>query len=180
MKISSLFFALFFIAGSLYAQITPLQDSVEAVPGFKNLFHYQNYYISGQPAYELLQWLQNRDVHVIINLRSEKENSDFTAGAFNESRICTEMGFQYYSVPVDGLKDYTPARLDTLSALLSTNDPIFLHCASGGRATDFFMAYLVKSKGYTVNQAAEIGRNLKFTLPLEKLLDSKIYLEEHP
>ena len=87
------------------------------------------------------------------------------------------MGFEYYSIPVDGLKDYTPAKLDTLSVLLNKKDQIFLHCASGGRATDFFMAYLVKSKGYSLNEAAEIGRKLRFSLPLEKLLDTKISLE---
>jgi protein tyrosine phosphatase (PTP) superfamily phosphohydrolase (DUF442 family) len=163
---------------SLNAQVNPVaKDSVEVINDFKNLFHYQNYYISAQPAYETLQWLQSKGVRVIINLRSDKENSDFTSGAFNEFNICREMGFEYYSIPVDGVKDYTPAKLDTLSALLNRNDQVFLHCASGGRATDFFMAYLVKSKGYSVNEAALIGRKLRFTLPLEKLLDTKISLE---
>jgi protein tyrosine phosphatase (PTP) superfamily phosphohydrolase (DUF442 family) len=180
MRISIVFIALCFAAGSLCAQVNPVKkDSVEVVPDFKNLFHYQNYYISAQPAYELLQWLHARGIHVIINLRSEKENADFTAGAFNEVNVCRELGFDYYSIPIDGLKDYTPARLDTLSVLLKKNSGIFLHCASGGRATDFFMAYLVKTEGYTLNQAAEVGRKLKFSLPLEKLLDTKIDLQVH-
>ncbi len=91
---------------------------------FKNLYHYQNYYISAQPAYETLQWLHSRGVRIIINLRSEKENADFTQGAFNEANICKDMGFEYYSIPVDGTKDYTPAKLDTLSVLLNKNDQI--------------------------------------------------------
>jgi protein tyrosine phosphatase (PTP) superfamily phosphohydrolase (DUF442 family) len=164
---------------SLKAQVNPVnKDSVEAVNDFKNLFRYQNYYISAQPAYETLQWLHSRGVRVIINLRSERENTDFASGAFNEVNLCKEMGFEYYSIPVDGLKDYTPAKLDTLSVLLKRNDQVFLHCAGGVRATDFFMAYLVKSKGYTVNEAARIGKQLKFSLPLEKLLDTEISLQE--
>jgi protein tyrosine phosphatase (PTP) superfamily phosphohydrolase (DUF442 family) len=172
--------AFFLVTASVSAQINPVKkDTVEVINDFKNLFHYQNYYISAQPAYETLQWLQSRGVHVIVNLRSDKENTDFTSGAFNEVRICKEMGFEYYSIPVDGMKDYTPAKLDSLSVLLNKNEQILIHCASGGRATDFFMAYLVKSKGYSVNEAAAIGRKLKFSLPLEKLLDTNIDLELH-
>lgn len=178
MRTLFVFLVLFSATVRLNAQANPdKKDSVEVINDFKNLFRYQNYYISAQPAYETLQWLYSKGVRVIINLRSEKENTDFAAGAFNENNICKEMGFEYYSVPVDGVKDYTPAKLYTLSALLKRNDQVFLHCASGGRATDFFMAYLVKSKGYTINDAALIGRKLKFTLPLEKLLDTKISLE---
>jgi protein tyrosine phosphatase (PTP) superfamily phosphohydrolase (DUF442 family) len=174
------FLVLFLATASLGAQVNPVRkDTVEVINDFKNLYHYQNYYIGGQPAYETLQWLYSRGVHVIINLRSEKENADFTSGAFNEVRICKEMGFEYYSIPVDGMKDYTPAKLDTLSVLLNKNEQVLIHCASGGRSTDFFMAYLVKSRGYSVNEAAEIGRKLKFSLPLEKLLDTKIDLELH-
>lgn len=178
MRTSLAFLVLYSVAVSLNAQVSPVnKDSVEVIGDFKNLFRYQNYYISAQPAYETLQWLHSRGVRVIINLRSDKENTDFTTGAFNEFNLCREMGFEYYSVPVDGLKDYTPAKLDTLSVLLKRNDQVFLHCASGGRATDFFMAYLVKSKGYTMNEAATIGRKLKFSLPLEKLLETEITLE---
>ena len=172
------FLALIITSVNLGAQVSPVKtDSVEVINDFKSLYHYQNYYISAQPAYETLQWLHSRGVSVIINLRSEKENTDFTSGAFNEANICKDMGFEYYSVPVDGQKDFTPAKLDTLSVLLNRNDQIFLHCASGGRATDFLMAYLVKSKGYSVNEATGIGRKMRFSLPLEKLLDTKISLE---
>jgi protein tyrosine phosphatase (PTP) superfamily phosphohydrolase (DUF442 family) len=137
MKTIFAFLILIFAAANLSAQVSPVKkDTVEVFNDFKNLYHYQNYYISAQPAYETLQWLQSRGVRVIINLRSEKENNDFTSGAFNEVNVCKEMGFEYFSVPVDGLKDYTPAKLDTLSVLLNRNDQILLHCASGGRATE--------------------------------------------
>jgi protein tyrosine phosphatase (PTP) superfamily phosphohydrolase (DUF442 family) len=166
-----------FASSTLLAQVAPQRaDSVEVINDFKNLYHYQDYYISAQPTLELLQWLKSREICVVINLRSERENTEFTAGAFNEVNICREMGLDYYSIPVDGLKDYIPAKLDTLSVLLNRKDIVFLHCASGGRATDFFMAYLVKSKGYSINEAAEIGRKLRFTLPVEKILDIKINL----
>lgn len=178
MRCIILFLALLFVSSNLNAQDSRVKnDSVEVISEFKSLYHYRNFYVSAQPVYEMLQWMQAKDVHIIINLRSERENTDFTAGAFNEMNICREMGFEYFSIPVDGQKDYTPAKLDTLSVLLNRNEQLLLHCASGGRATDFLMAYLVKSKGFTVNEAAEVGRKLRFSLPFEKLLDTKISLE---
>jgi protein tyrosine phosphatase (PTP) superfamily phosphohydrolase (DUF442 family) len=178
MRTVFVFLVLLIAAANISAQVNSAKkDTVEVINDFKNLYHYQNYYISVQPTYETLLWLHARGVQVIINLRSEKENTDFTSGAFNEANISREMGYEYYSIPVDGQKDYTPAKLDTLSVLLNRKDPVFLHCASAGRATDFFMAYLVKCKGYSINEAAEIGRKMRFSLPFEKLLDTKINLE---
>jgi protein tyrosine phosphatase (PTP) superfamily phosphohydrolase (DUF442 family) len=152
-------------------------DSVQVIQEFKNLYRYQNFYIGGQPTYESLLWLKSRGVKRIINLRSEKENSDFSGSAFNEVNISQRAGIEYYSVPVDGLKDYTPEKLNALSSLLTQKDSILIHCASGVRATDFFMAYLVKNRGYSVNEAVEVGKKLKFTLPLEKLLDARIKVD---
>jgi protein tyrosine phosphatase (PTP) superfamily phosphohydrolase (DUF442 family) len=158
------------------AQDLPVKtDSVQVIRDFKNLYRYQNFYISGQPTYESLLWLKSHGVKRIINLRSEKENSDF-AGT-NEVTLSQGAGIEYYSVPVDGLKDYTPEKLNALTSLLTQKDSILIHCASGVRATDFFMAYLVKNMAYSVNEAVEVGKKLKFTLPLEKLLDARIKVD---
>jgi uncharacterized protein (TIGR01244 family) len=172
--IISLFFL--FSINSVFSQITPA-DSVQTIDGFKNLYHYQNFYIAAQPSYEELQWLKDKGVGTIINLRSTKENQDFTTGSFNEESVAKQLGFNYYSIPVDGMKDHTPAKLEEMSHLLS-DTPVLIHCASGGRATNFFMAYLVKNKGYTIDQAVAVGKKLSFSLPLENLLDMKITMEE--
>jgi len=39
------------------------------------------------------------------------------------------------------------------------------------------MAYLIKNKGYSVNQAVKVGKSLKFSLSLEKLLETEISME---
>lgn len=163
---------------STFAQVTAVKpDSVQTIEGFKNLYRYQNFYIAGQPSYEELQWLKDKGVTTIINLRSAKENQDFTSASFNEEIVAGQMGLKYYSVPVDGIKEHTPAKLKELSGLLS-DQPVLIHCASGGRATNFFMAYLVKNKGYSIDKAVEIGKKLNFSFPLENLLDTKITMEE--
>jgi protein tyrosine phosphatase (PTP) superfamily phosphohydrolase (DUF442 family) len=172
--IISLFFL--FSINSVFSQITPA-DSVQTIDGFKNLYHYQNFYIAGQPSYEELQWLKDKGVGSIINLRSAKENQDFTASSFNEESVAKQMGFNYYSVPVDGIKEHTPLKLQELSGYLS-DKPVLIHCASGVRATNFFMAYLIKNKNYSIDQAISIGKKLNFSFPLENLLDMKITMEE--
>jgi protein tyrosine phosphatase (PTP) superfamily phosphohydrolase (DUF442 family) len=152
-------------------------DTVEVVQDFKNLYRYQNFFLGGQPTYESLLWLKSHGVKKVINLRSEKENSDFSGTAFNEQMLAQASGIEYYQVPVEGTRDYTPEKLAALTGLLNLKDSILIHCASGVRATDFFMAYLIRNRGYSVDDAVEVGRKLKFSLPLEKLLDAKMKVE---
>jgi protein tyrosine phosphatase (PTP) superfamily phosphohydrolase (DUF442 family) len=152
-------------------------DSVEVISQFKNLYRYQNYYLGGQPSYEALQWLRTKEVGTIVNLRSDKENSEFTASSFNEKDLAGQLGIKYYEIPVDGIKDYTPEKLQELTALMGGNESVLIHCAGAGRVTWFFMAYLVKSKGYSIDQAITIGKKLTFSFPLENLLDTRISME---
>ena len=170
-----LFISLSF-ACSLSAQITQ-NDSVEVISQFKNMYKYQNFYLSGQPNYEALQWLAANNVGTIVNLRSDKENAEFASASFNEESVAKQMGYKYYMIPVDGIKDYTPGKLQELTALIGGNEPILIHCAGAGRVTWFFMAFLIKNKGYTLDQAISIGKKLTFSFPLENLLDTKISME---
>ena len=49
------------------------------------------------------------------------------------------------------------------------------HCRSGGRITNFDIAYLVKYRVYDFDDAYMIRLNLRYRpLPLEQLLDRKI------
>jgi protein tyrosine phosphatase (PTP) superfamily phosphohydrolase (DUF442 family) len=87
------------------------------------------------------------------------------------------MGFEYIHIPVDGYDDYRPDKLDTVSKKLNTNEKVLLHCRSAGRVTYFFMAYLVKSKGFKLEEAVKIGEQLKYYNPLEWLLNEEITLK---
>ena len=179
MKSSIIFFIFSFLAVfNLNAQDNiDKTDTVEVIKDFKNLYRYQNFYLSGQPTLEALRWFKSQGVTKIINLRSETENKVFSENAFNEKNNAQELGFEYHTIPVDGAKDYTPGKLEVFLSLVNKNETILIHCASAGRVTHFFMAYLIKNKGYTVNGAVEIGKSLKFFLPLEKLLDTEISME---
>jgi protein tyrosine phosphatase (PTP) superfamily phosphohydrolase (DUF442 family) len=176
--IVALFLSCFFCTDTLVAQTTPgSRDTVETIQGFRSLYRYQNFYIGGQPTYEVLQWLKNKDVNTIINLRTVKENQDFAAASFTEEAVALQMGFIYHSLPVDGLKDHTPAKLDEMAGFLAGDKPVYIHCASAGRATQFFMAFLVKYRNYEIDKAIEVGKQLTFSFPLENLLDTKITMK---
>jgi protein tyrosine phosphatase (PTP) superfamily phosphohydrolase (DUF442 family) len=168
------FLLILFAMPGLAQECTAESDSIEVIRDYKNLYRFQNLYLGGQPTYETLLWLKSQGVTKIVNLRSERENNEFTGMAFNESNVTMDLGIKYFSVPVDGIRDYTPEKLASMDSIVNTRDILFIHCASGGRVTDFFMGYLVKTRGYDVNSAIEIGRKLKFSLPLEKLLDTEI------
>ena len=168
----------FFIVFNVNSQDNIVKtDGVEVIKDYKWLYRWQNFYIGGQPTLEELQWLRSQGVMKIINLRSETENIDYSESAYNEKINAQKLGFEYYSVPVDGNKDYTPEKLDAFLSLIKEKEIVFIHCLTGGRATTFYMAYLIKVKGYNINEAVEIGRNIRFSLPLEMLLKTKISME---
>ncbi len=175
------FFVLFIfscIAFQVFAQVNEARtDTVEVIQDFRYLYHYQNFYLSGQPTYETLLWLKDKGVQTIINLRTEKENSEFVSSAFNEENLSRELGFTYHNFPIDGTQDYKPEKLKAFCDLLTRNEIILIHCESAMRVTNFFMAYLITRQGYTIDEATAVGRKLRFSLPLEKLLDAEISLK---
>ncbi|RXQ96289.1 hypothetical protein EO244_05510 [Ancylomarina salipaludis] len=152
-------------------------DSVEIIKDFNSAFKYQNYYISAQPSLEALRWYKSQGVRKIVNLRTEKENQDFATYAYNEENMASELGLDYHNLPIGGNKDYTPENLEAFAKLLEGKEKLLIHCRSAGRVTNVLMAYLIQYKGYSANEAARVGRKLKFALPFEKMLGKEISLE---
>lgn len=181
MKTIFVAFCCSFLCINMFAQVPHVsRDTVEIIGEFRNMYKYQNFYLGAQPSYEALQWLKSRGVSIIINLRSIKENQDFTTASFNEELVATQMGFEYHSVPVDGITDHTPAKLEEMSSLLTGDKSVLIHCAGAGRVTNFFMAYLIKYRNYSIDEAIETGKKLTFLFPLENLLDAKITMKALP
>ncbi|NOX84856.1 MAG: hypothetical protein GXO86_02650 [Chlorobi bacterium] len=156
--------------------LTAQEDSVVKITGFKNLYRYQNFFIAGQPPVEELEWLKSQGVRHIINLRTEEENREVKATAYDEQAWCDKLGFSYDVIPVNGLEGYTPENLEKFIAAINKNEKTLIHCRSGRRANDFFMAYLIEHDGYSVEEATAIGRQIRFVIPLEKILDMQFFL----
>ena len=174
--------ALFYFAGlqSTISKTKPADkvftlDSVQVIEEFKNFYQSGNYYFGGQPTLEVINWLKSEGVKLFINLRTEKENEKFTSTAFNEENLLKEYGIKYISIPVSYPNSYNPKTLGKFIKALSDHDgKVFIHCASGGRVKYFFMAYLVESKGYSLNDAISFGKQMRYSFPLENILGKEI------
>jgi uncharacterized protein (TIGR01244 family) len=152
-------------------------DSVFKVEGKKDLFKSTHFYFGGQPTLETLQWLKSEGVTTVINIRSEKENKEFAESSFNEENVVKDLGMSYVSIPLGDKETYCPATVDKFAeALTASQGKAFIHCLSAGRATYLWMAYLVRHRGYSLDEAADVGRRIKYSTQLEDLLGVKISL----
>ena len=148
---------------------------VRKVEGYPNLFEWEGMYFSGQPSLDEMEWMKSQGVSLILNLRTPDEMKDFKAEAFDEEEKAGELGIAYISVPVNGYDDYTPEKLKEFSEVLSeAHNKVLIHCRSCGRVTYFIMAYLIRYRGFSVDEAVAFGKKLKFNFPLENLLGEDI------
>jgi protein tyrosine phosphatase (PTP) superfamily phosphohydrolase (DUF442 family) len=154
-------------------------DNTIAVEGKKNLFKSGPFYFAGQPNLEMLRWLKSEGINVVINLRTENENKDFAENSYNEENMVKELGMSYFSLPVGDKDSFCPATVDKFAEILKTNTGrALIHCLSAGRVTTLWMAYLVRHRNYSLNDAIEIGKKIKYSFPLEDFLGSRILMSE--
>jgi protein tyrosine phosphatase (PTP) superfamily phosphohydrolase (DUF442 family) len=149
--------------------------TIEKLDFAPNLFKSEKLFFSGQPSLGTLEWLEEQGVDLVINLRSDKENEDFSTSYFNEKEQVLKLGMKYISIPIDGYDSYTTENVALFAkALESKHKKVLIHCASCGRVSYFMMAYLVDYKDYKLTDSVEFGTQLKFTFPLEYLLKHEI------
>jgi protein tyrosine phosphatase (PTP) superfamily phosphohydrolase (DUF442 family) len=153
-------------------------DSVYKVEGKKDIFRSTNFYFGGQSTLETLRWLKSEGVTLVVNLRSARENREFAETAFNEENLVHELGMGYASIPLGDRASYRPEAVDTFAVVLAGHSgKAFIHCLSGGRASYMWAAYLVRHRGYSLDDAVTIAKRIKYPTTLEDLLGESIELE---
>jgi protein tyrosine phosphatase (PTP) superfamily phosphohydrolase (DUF442 family) len=81
----------------------------------------------------------------------------------------------YASIPLGDKGTYRPQAVDTLAIVLGSHTgKAFIHCLSGGRASYIWVAYLVRHRGYSLDDAIAIGKTIKYPATLEDLLGEKV------
>lgn len=146
-------------------------DKPYAVEGRKDLFRAGRFYFGGQPDEEMLRWMVDEGVKVIINLRTIDEMEKFAKEKFSEDSLTAVFGMTYLHFPVGSKEGYLPQVVDTFAqALEEYPDTTFIHCRSGGRVSYLWVAYLIAYKNVPINQAINTGKKMKFKFPLEDLL----------
>lgn len=131
---------------------------------------------SGQPTEEGLEWIAKQGYKAVINFRTENEGVDIKA----EAEHAKKLGMNYIHIPVSS-SALSDDKVDAFMAAMKDprNHPIFIHCASANRVGGFWMIYLVKKEGYSVDKAEEEARKVGLSNP--KLVDfARDYLKRHP
>jgi uncharacterized protein (TIGR01244 family) len=152
-------------------------DSVYKVEGKKDLFRSSYFYFGGQPTLETLRWLKGEGVTLVVNTRAEKENKDFAETAFNEENLVKELGMAYVSIPLGDKSTNRPHAVDTFAQTLAAHSgKAFVHCLSGGRVSYLWAAYLVRHRGFSLDDAVTIAKRMKYPTTLDDLLGAKTSL----
>ena len=145
-----------------------------AIEGKKDLFQAGDFFFAGQPDVETFQWLVDQGVTLVINIRTEKEMASHTEKHFDEDSLLQELEIEHARIPLGGDAGYPPAAVDQFAELLKKHEgKILIHCAGAGRVGYLWMAYLVKYRRFSIDEAIEIGKKIKFRIPLEELLDTR-------
>lgn len=135
--------------------------------------------VSGQPTEQMLRGLADDGYTLIINCRTP---SEMASVGFNEPSLTKRLGMTYIEIPLGGNEGYEPADVTKLSETLKAHAgaKTLLHCASGGRSAQLYIAHLATSEGLTIAQAQDRARASGMLTPttLERLLDTK--LESQP
>jgi uncharacterized protein (TIGR01244 family) len=110
---------------------------------------------SGQPTLEQLDALAAEDVHAVIDLRGYDEDRGYDEAAELKAR-----GIAYYSLPINGKGDLTPANATALKHLLDENsNGVLLHCASGNRVGALLALMAAQEEGLAPEKAMGLGKN---------------------
>ncbi|MEZ5937123.1 MAG: sulfur transferase domain-containing protein [Hyphomonadaceae bacterium] len=112
-------------------------------------------YIAGQPSEAALRDVIASGVRTVINLRTQPEMDNRKAVPFDEAALLDELGVTYVHIPLGGPDTpYTPEAVDKFAtAFESADTKVLLHCTIAWRASHLWAAYLVKYKGYSLEDA---------------------------
>jgi protein tyrosine/serine phosphatase len=113
-------------------------------------------YRGGQPNKEGFQFLKEKGIKTVINLRAE-DNS--------EAKVVEKLGMNYVQIPVDEIGPWTqipPAAIARYFEIINNpaNYPIFFHCRRGAERTGVMAAlYRMGVQGWDVQKAYDEARN---------------------
>jgi len=135
------------------------------------LYRAGDIFLGGQPKEKTLDSLAKAGVTLIINIRTDPEVMTHDKEEYPEEDYIKGIGLEYIQIPIGGDAGYTPeaiARID--EAIEKTEGKVLIHCRTAMRATLAWMAWLVRYRDYTLDEAVELGKKARFSFPLEDLL----------
>jgi uncharacterized protein (TIGR01244 family) len=140
-------------------------------------------YIAGQPTEQGLRELKDQGVTTVVNLRTPEEMQRIK---FDEPALAASLGMKYIAMPMRGNDQfpYSPEAVTRFAdALKSANGKVLLHCTVAWRASNLWMAYLIKERGVPLDTALASARAINLmdehhqgpgTMPVEDFLGRRI------
>ena len=124
---------------------------------------------SGQPNQTDFAKLKELGVENIINLRGDNETN------WSEQDLVTELGMNYYHIPVQSKADITIENATKLQSLLNEHQQqtTLLHCASSNRVGALVALYNAITLKKPIDEAVEIGKQWGLK-SLEGVVRSKV------
>ncbi|MCF7517797.1 protein tyrosine phosphatase family protein [Pseudoalteromonas sp. L21] len=124
---------------------------------------------SGQPNQTDFAKLKELGVKNIINLRGDNETN------WSEQDLVTELGMNYYHIPVQSKADITIENATKLQSLLNEHQQqtTLLHCASSNRVGALVALYNAITLKKPIDEAVEIGKQWGLK-SLEEVVRSKV------
>ena len=181
LKIASIWLA-FCLTAPLVADVStgkiPMPQMLETKEYRGGIAKTGDLYIAGQPMVEdALRKLKAEGVTTVINLRTREEMANRKSTPIDEEKLLQELDLKYVHIPSGGRKNpFSPATLDAFAAAMEQSDgKVLLHCNSARRATHIWVAYLVKHKNMSLEEALTYGRAVNFgATPIEGYLEGEI------
>ncbi|WP_194441367.1 protein tyrosine phosphatase family protein [Pseudoalteromonas simplex] len=129
----------------------------------------ENVLTSGQPSQTDFAKLKQLGVQNVINLRGDNETN------WSEQESVTELGMNYYHIPVQSKADITIENATKLQALLNKQQQqtTLLHCASSNRVGALVALYNAVTLKKPIDEAVEIGKQWGLK-SLEGVVRSKV------
>ncbi len=184
MRVSSRFFAFYFMTvvsavllfGQAWAQAQPKGVKPPPRPDYLQMVYPvdEKLLIGPQPFYPDLARLKQAGITKVINFRTPEEMKKLR---FDEAAELKALGIDYVLIPIGG-KEFPRSEQQTRAladALEGEDGKVLLHCRSGHRASEAYIAWLVSEKGVPINEALDRARDFGWWPPgLEALLGKKM------
>lgn len=143
------------------------------------LYEVGDFFISGQPNDSIYIALQNRDLNLIINLRTQEEIEIIKEEGFDEIAFLDSLNIPYYNIPMSAESGYDKETIQKINdIILLHKGNIMIHCRTAGRATYVWMAWLINYQELSVNKAITLGKQMRFRFYFEDLLGYELSLEK--
>jgi uncharacterized protein (TIGR01244 family) len=126
----------------------------------ENVVQVKHLYFSAQPDAAGINAAKDAGVEVVINLRGSEEMD------WDEAAAVEEAGLTYYQVPISGDgPGFDQSSMQRISALVKKHhqQPLWLHCSSGNRASAWLAVHLVQDHHMDIDQSVALAQKVGLT-----------------